>query len=440
MDYDAAWDILESHRGDACDCDRFEEAARRLGYRPRIDAPMAVLTSRSVDGGDGLYGREEVLAAEHEEAGAPFANLMDWRITVPTLERIEAMAEGDRYVIRYNPFADLDTTVQDYIRESVFFVEMNPVVTNTTLTYKDSFRDVFHDQDLPTIPGRDVAGVLAKGDAFLEQAFPWTDRYVVKYEGGGNGNGVATVEDEADVAAYVNWLYQNGRDIVERYADWEEDRYEALGPQIEPFVEHEADIRIILMDGVVAAEERYGALDDFRCNLSLVEGKGTEKALRIHEEGLAEPLAVNHAVEGVTPLPDPVRRLGEDVLERYTATPTRPAVDASKHVIAADVLVANRDAVEDWPDRHRERALDYAEDDTVYVLNEVNAFGGDIISQLHYWDGVREEMPVLHEYRRMQELAGMDPIDPGGVVDGENPVWERVSAFYPDLAAARDRV
>lgn len=438
MDYDAAWDVLDTHGG-GCDCSRFEEAARTLGYRPRVDAPIGVLTARSVNNGAGLYGREEVLAAE-ESGTEPLADLLDYRITVPTLERIEEGTAHDRYVIRYNPFADVDTTVQDYIRESDFFTAVNPVVTNTTLTYKDSFRDAFHDQDLPLVPGRDVAGVLTRGEEFLDRAFPWTDRYVVKYERGGGGNAVQAVAGEADVAAYVNWLYRDGRDILEHYADWEEDRYEALGPQIEPFVEHTADIRVMLMDGVVAAEKRYGAPDDFRCNLSLVEGGGLEKALRIHDEGLAEVMTVSHEHEEIEALPDAVHALGEAVLDHYTSTPTRPDVAGSKHVIAADIMVTDRETVRDWPDHVREPALEWADGDRVYLLNEVNAFGGDIIGQLHYWDGIPEEMPVLHEYRRMRDLAGTDPIDPETVVAEDGPVWERIDAFYPAIEEARARV
>ncbi len=432
--WEDCWEVVtEENPSSTRDWMAFEQAADRIGYREVVDTPIAYLVPYDAgEPGQGLRSRTKMLAAHYEDE-LPLINLMHDDIDREALNKIRTASDYDAFSIRLSPRADLDTTVEDYLRDSTFYRPLDRIEADV-LNDKDHMRDTFKDSEMPILPGHDIGSVVLSGlhsdklDAF--------DSYVLLPTEGGTGRGVTKVSTTEEAVEYLTQT-KTGRGWYEYFRDQKEADtrgYRPCGIQVEPFIEHEADIRMYVGDGVLSAEERTGRDDDFRCNLSLLDGCSvTEKAYRARETGAAQVLSVEHDVDDVEPLPEPLHRIGEDLIDELYGAP-------EDYLLPIDIMVADREQAERLPAVWRDPILKYADDDHAYILSEINLVGGDIISQLHYWDGPREELPIIHEYRQLQKLAGLNPIEPEDVVDNpDNDLWQRIDNHYTDLAVARDQ-
>lgn len=410
----------------------FDQAADVIGYREVVDEPIAFLAPFDVtEDGQGVWTRTKMLAAHYED-DLPLMNLIHQDVDVDVLERIREESDHDRVALRIYAPDNIDISVSDYLQEEDFYRPLDRIAARV-FGHKDSMADMFRDSDMPVLPSRDLGSVILYG--LHEDSIGEFDEYVLLPSKGGNGTNVEKVATTSEATEYLKGM-NDGHEwyeyFMERKAS-DKNGYQACGIQVEPFIEHDADIRMYVGDGVLSAEERIGREDDFRCNLSLLDGgAAAEKAFVARETGAAQVLSVNHHREGVERLPEEARRIGEDLIDWVSGDP-------EEYFLAVDVLVGDRDEVEKLPEAWRDPILEYANDDNAYILSEINLIGGDIIGHLHYWDGPREEIPVIHEYRQLQQLAGVDPVDPENIVDNpESTVWQRIDDHYMDLDTASD--
>jgi hypothetical protein len=438
---DVEW-VRELDLYDPSEAAAFEEVAEAIGYREVTEEPLAVLSRFDADEvGLGLLARAQVLAADDERYDEePLVNLMDGSIHPETLRRIEETSEHDGYAIRHVPGSNVNSLAKDYLHESDFFRVVNPVRAEYTFRDKEFFFDSVYRSGLPVLPSADIAGVIAYEGKYLDEGPIAADRHVIKPGDRAGGTGVEAVEGLEDVREYVERWFRHGDELLEEWDEWEQEYFRPVGYRVEPFVEHASDVRVFVGDEPFSAEERYGDPDDFRCNLSQVEGEGWQKMVDVFEDDLADVRTVGTDVEGLEDLAPGVRAVVEDLRDWYVDYYGLDDCEELPLMVAADVMVTDREAVEHVDAAYREDILSYADGDEVYVLNEVNGFGGDLIGHLQFWEGNYEEMPVVHEYLKLRRTAGLDAPEPSDVVEnGASRLWRRIEDHYPSLESARER-
>lgn len=424
-------------------------------YFDQADVPIALLTyslasdeilvSEEYDNNSDSSHRASILAEDFSdtfEYGGlpesynrkfkPLTNVIDAGAPIDVFEDLQDNTDFDRYAIFFdspldiNPdhvLADLESSqlsmsgeVADYLDESDFYVLVNPIPVKQLLENKSDSYDFLTENNIPMVPGMDDSEVISRGRENVEAQIGSAGHWVTKPTNGGQGEEVRTFEN-----------FQDAKEQLEN----NDEPY-----RLEYFVDHDSDFRIKLIgDSEVAVEQRFGKQEDFRTNLSLLEGSIDEKVQKGLREGSVRAVEVPDQTDELylTEKPDAqiaqsVHRVGEDIRDAFREyrSENSPVLNLS---LAADVSLIDKEIIEEWPREHKERAMEYEADGKVPVVFEVNDIGGDIIDGVHYQE-YPGNMPILKEIELLNEIVGQDIDQFGGLHESLTPEWRRVEVTH----------
>lgn len=432
-------------------------------YAKHTDVPMAFMSyGQLTEERKPFYqSRRNVLAGTsglqdrfmHE--GPPMSNWSNHYHTPESWQNVRelhGLEEGDNYVINMSNKArkHAKPEFKEYLKNSDDDIVINPIDMINLFKDKHETAKHFEEKGLPGIP-------TLKGDEYLEGGPQYVEQelgdggehgYVAKPYNGSFGDGVESFDDMHEVAEFL----EGGID--------REDHDELIDPDeyiVQPKIPHESDLRVITVgEDVVNAERRIQPKDDFRTNLSQMDGEinGTDyrvygkalKAFRGPPDGSArvEPINVefndNDEVasgNNAAVLRDGARDLANDIIDSFGPEEFNynGDLDRKPFKIGMDFMETDIEDIQHLPDRYVDRARQYMEEDgTVYLSPELNGSPGSMADLVARWAGLDEQVSALHVNKLMKDLAGEETRPIGHHKFNRNSdIWKNVKDWYPDL-------
>ncbi|MFB6114924.1 MAG: hypothetical protein ABEK04_01420 [Candidatus Nanohalobium sp.] len=205
---------------------------------------------------------------------------------------------------------------------------------------------------------------------------------------------------------------------------------------------------------IVNAERRYSPQDDIRTNLSQIDGEinGTDfkiygKALKAFEQGRVEAINVNvdneipedvydaFSQNNSTMLGTGARDLANDIVNSFDPDEFgyNGDLDRKPFKIGMDLIETTKEDIQHLPEHVQERAIEYADGDTVYLSPELNGSPGSMADLVARWSGLDNQVSALHVNKLMRDLAGLetDPVT-DHVYNQESEIWQNVEDWYPE--------
>lgn len=279
------------------------------------------------------------------------------------------------------------------------FDEISPLPLRNALDTKSGVYKILSENGIPTIPTEDVQKPYLGRPKWTEDSLGKKDDLIIKPEHGAGGQLV----ERHTYETYEELIEQNTI-LNESFKDLPVDIAPDSSRIIQPYIEHEREIRVYVNeDGVLSGEVKYGLEDDYRCNLSQLEGGSPrEEAAESVEQNAAKPVT-----EGM--LPEAVRNLGEEfceILGEYS--------EGGEAVGNLDVMEAKEDL--SWMPEGHSGVQEESSGNSYLVVEAHACYGGDIGDRLHFNSGNPESMPVYDIGRRL----GL-----------EDEFGDRCEEFYP---------
>jgi len=359
----------------------------------------------------------------------------------------KSKSNGDRHVINMTAPARkfMLTKFRNYIEEDDETVLLNPVDIIDLFLDKQKTADYLDQKGLPGIPSirGDEFRNLNQDQVYEQIGEDEEHGYVLKILNGSSGDGVERIDSYDEVKRIL--------DDVERIDELETDEF-----QVQPYVPHESDVRVVSAgEDIVNAERRYGPDGDFKTNISNLDGKLEDKDLGIYakalkavEKGKVEALnvdALNRLKEDEYELiathnngwlEPGAKNLAEDIVDSFTAEEFGFDPDLPNKPIKSgmDLIETTKEDISHLPDHVQERAIEYADGDKVYLVPELNGNPGSMIDLVSRWDGLEHQNTTMHIYNLMRELSGMEKMDiEYNVKNQDSQLWDSVNEWYPDL-------
>lgn len=427
-------------------------------YFEAVDEPMALMTySEPVDDHPRSWShlRRTTLASpfgyEDEDTEGPMINWASHYFKPDQWEEMKDQYDQDRFVVNMSLLArqNMLSDFKDYLQGDDETVVVNPMEMMDVFDSKHRTAQHLDESDLPGIPSVTAYDLLHEGRESVEAEIGDGGEYgfVVKPFNGYGGEGV---EGFDNLEGVENYLTEDLEDLVEEHGDEVYRKH-----MIQPKVPHGSDLRVITIgDDIVNAERRFAPDGELCTNISSMDGflhgqnlgvyGNAYKALKNDRvmpvnvdyfdeipEVSQEALAGNDSLIGLG-----AEELSEDIINSFDPDefnfddnlPQKP------FKIGIDLLEADRDEIGHLPDEVVEQAIDYNDGDTVYLVPELNGNPGSMADLIARWSRMEEQMTPVHTYNLMRDLAGMetDPVE-DIIGNSENPAWERIDQFYPDL-------
>lgn len=411
------------------------------GYKNWTDEPISFMVPMSNPiFQKGLKGRDRLMAfmpPNPSEIGLeeqfddpkwlhhPVANQINHHVDLERLEEIEESSDFPRHVVYVSSWKGFDKEILEHLDDSDFFTMMNPREMRPNLYNKQLFHGFGVERDLPILPSVDFGDAYNEDREWLEDKLGRTDELVLKKKIGGRGNQVQKIS------------YEEIDELVDEDLEATETTH-----IIQPFVDHYTDKRLKLIDGVVAAENRYGDPEDFRCNLSLV---GTDKdleafrALKVFAYDLGEPLSIEDS-DKHSVLEEEAREIGEELYNELVEEFADDSLPEPNVIASADIMETKESDIDFLPDEYRER-IPVDNDGNAYVLNEANNGSGSILDRLCHWEGMYENIPSIHLAVKLRDIAGYETMEPAQHAGNyHSRIWNRVASNYLEPQEVRERI
>jgi hypothetical protein len=421
--------------------------------------------------------RRDTLAApngyegEHHNSG-PLINWAYSRHTPETWEKLKhhylsENEEADRMVVNLSLKGSkgFKAFYNQVLQDDDETVAINPPDVIRTFSNKLRAAEHMDRHDLPTIPSTEASTLFYEGEEEVVNQVGNDDQpYILKPTNGTGGSGIQKAEDLGEVRRLLSTksgimeLLEDSyddqaelRQAAEEYADNPDDLWS--GYIIQPELEHEADNRIIRFgDTTVNAEKRFAPEDedDPRTNLSQIPSEFRGEELTIYgeimnalEEGRIEPIYLDHLghPQREDELGQGARKLADDIMASFDSDEYNfdGSLDQPPIKVGIDAMEVHRDDVGHLPDEWIERAMRYADGDTLYFVPELNGNPGGGADVLAMYNDAPEQLTPIHMYNFMREQAGLEPYSLNEVVHNydettpEGQVFLRALGYYPSF-------
>lgn len=432
------------------------EEKEKQPYLEFTDDPLYLMTYGDFDGESrewchlrrNVFTSSSGMMNEHPHEGNPLTNWSNHYHNPESWEQVKSQtSKGDRHVVNMTATARkyMLKEFREYLEEDEESVMLNPPKIIDLFLDKQKTVDYLEKKGLPSIPSikGDEFRNLDKKDVYETIGEDEEHGYVLKILNGSEGNGVERIDSYEEV--------KNILDDVEKIDELETDEF-----QVQPYIPHESDVRVVSAgENVVNAERRYGPDDDFRTNVSQLDGnlEGENlgvytKAVEAVEQGRVEALnvdALNRLQDDEYEilakhqngwLKPQAKNLANDIIDSFTAEEFGFNPDLPNKPIKAgmDFIETTPDNISHLPDHVQERAMEYTDEDgTVYMVPELNGNPGSMIDLVSRWDGLEHQNTSMHIYNLMRELSGLETIDIKQTVKNEDSnIWNSVDEWYPE--------
>jgi glutathione synthase/RimK-type ligase-like ATP-grasp enzyme len=385
-------------------------------------------------------------APNRDEAKRPLTNWANHFYTPEQWERAKAQHDQERYALRLTLPArsNMKTRFKKYLIEDDETAVINPIPLMDLFANKKHTADYLDETGMPGIPS--MTGVDVVDSCYEEIVDELGDGgeygFVVKPFNGFGGDGVEDFESLDEVEQYLEGLGTE---------EHEGEEIELIEKQmVQPKIPHESDLRVITVgDDIVNAERRIAENGGFKTNISSIDGYVGGKDLGVY--GKAYKALKKHRVQPISVdvhdnvpqrladrhpdmLSSGIQELAYDLLESFT--PEKFGYDGDllqkPIVMGADMLETSMDDIQHLPEEYRERAENYADGDTVYLIPELNGNPGSMADLVARWTGMEEQISTLHLVDLMDDIVGGEGIDFREHVGNEkSELWRRVDNYYP---------
>lgn len=390
----------------------------------------------------------------------PLANWMSHWHTPETYEEMKEnlFPDSERMAIYMSATArnSMKTSMKNHLQEDDESVVVNPIDVIDTLSDKQSTYEHLEDAGLPTIPTVEASELLYNGKTQVRDEIGETEGIgaVIKSKKGSGGSGVKAV-DSLDKAQWYLSEEEGRRELINETdkndLDPEDPDEIASNYIIQAKIPHESDIRANTFGEKVGnASRRISPEGSMKTNIGGTTTKIDGESLSIY--GKAPNVIEND--RGVSLDVSPQRELTEeefkalaaqrdDILGKGAAELAKDTVTSFDYdedlprapiAIGMDMLEADTDELEHLPDEYVERAMEYEDDGTAYLIPELNHMPANTTDQMARITGKPEQLGVVNLYSMLHELSTGEPLDEDEIVENDDSkVWNRAEQYFPGI-------